>query len=65
MARNLAENIPALRDAGIGIFIGAGAPTFAAPKASLYINTTGSSTSTRMYINTDGATTWTAVTTAA
>lgn len=44
---------------------GAGAPTLTAPKGSLYLNTTGSSTSTRAYINTDGATTWTAITTAA
>jgi hypothetical protein len=44
---------------------GAGAPTHAAPKGSLYINTTGSSTSTRMYVNTDGSTTWTNFTSAA
>ena len=48
-----------------GIYSGAGAPSFAADKGSLYLNTTGSSTSTRAYINTDGATTWTAITTAA
>ena len=48
-----------------GLFSGAGAPSFTAPKGSLYLNTSGSSTSTRAYINTDGATTWTAVTTAA
>ena len=47
------------------IFAGAGAPTFSAPKGSFYLNTTGSSTSTRAYINTDGATTWTNVVTAA
>jgi hypothetical protein len=65
MALNLADYEPALRQLGIGIFAGAGAPTFSAPKGSFYLNTTGSSSSTRMYINTDGATTWTAVTTAA
>lgn len=43
---------------------GSGAPTLTAPKGSFYLNTTGSSTSTRAYINTDGGTTWTAVTTA-
>lgn len=51
--------------AGVGIYFGAGAPTITAPQGSLYLNTTGSSTSTRMYVNTNGSTTWTAVTTAA
>jgi hypothetical protein len=48
-----------------GIFMGAGAPTFAAGKGSLYLRSDGSSTSTRAYINTDGSTTWTNLTTAA
>jgi hypothetical protein len=48
-----------------GLYSGAGAPSFTAAKGSMYLNTTGSSTSTRAYINTDGGTTWTAVTTAA
>ena len=49
-----------------GVYSGAGAPSsLTAAKGSLYLNTTGSSTSTRAYINTDGGTTWTAVTTAA
>lgn len=51
--------------AGIGLYIGSGAPTVTAAKASLYLRTDGSSTSTRLYVNTDGATTWTNVTTAA
>lgn len=55
----------AIGAAGIGIFWGTGAPTASAAKGSLYINTSGSSTSTRLYVNTDGATTWTNVTTAA
>lgn len=50
---------------GVGIYFGAGAPTITAPQGSLYLNTTGSSTSTRAYVNTTGSTTWTAVTTAA
>lgn len=50
---------------GVGIYFGAGAPTITAAQGSLYLNTTGSSTSTRLYVNTTGATTWTAVTTAA
>lgn len=47
------------------VVAGTGAPTFSAKKGTLYLNLTGSSTSTRAFINTDGATTWTAVTTAA
>lgn len=47
------------------ICAGTGAPTFTANKGSLYLNITGSSTSTRLYVNTDGATTWTNITTAA
>lgn len=50
---------------GVSISAGAGVPSFTAAKGSLYLNTTGSSSSTRAYINTDGATTWTAITTAA
>ena len=49
----------------IGISAGTGAPTYKATKGSLYIQTDGSSSSTRMYINTDGNTTWTNFTTAA
>lgn len=44
---------------------GTGAPTFTAPKGSVYSNITGSSASTRLYVNTDGATTWTNFTSAA
>ena len=47
------------------ICAGTGVPTFSAKKGTLYINLTGSSTSTRLYINTDGATTWTNLTSAA
>ncbi len=47
------------------IVAGTGAPTFTAPKGTLYINLTGSTTATRMYINTNGATTWTNFTSAA
>ena len=47
----------------VGIYVGAGAPTFSASKGSLYLNTTGSSTSTRLYVN-NGTTNWIAITTA-
>lgn len=56
---------PAMAANGVGIRAGAGAPTESAPKGTIYVNHTGSSTSTRMYVNTDGASTWTAFTTAA
>lgn len=44
---------------------GSAAPTHSAAKGTLFLNTGGSSVSTRAYINTDGATTWTNITTAA
>jgi len=49
----------------ITIKSGTGAPTYSAPKGSLYSRIDGSSTSTRIYVNTNGSTTWTNVTTAA
>ena len=50
---------------GVGLVQnGAGVPSHSAPKGTLYLNTTGSSTSTRAYINTNGTTGWAAVTTA-
>lgn len=65
MAIDLRNYDAAIMALGIAISAGSGAPTYSAPKGSLYVRTDGSSTSTRMYINTDGATTWTNVTTAA
>ena len=44
---------------------GSAAPTHSAAKGTLFINTGGSSTATRLYVNTDGATTWTNFTSAA
>lgn len=60
-----ASAVPALSfgSAGIGIYWGTGTPTISAVKGSLYIQTDGSSSSTRMFIN-NGTTTWIAVTTA-
>ena len=49
--------------AGMGIYMGSGAPTIAAAKGSLYLRSDGSSTSTRLYVS-DGGTTWIAATTA-
>ena len=51
--------------AGMGIYMGSGAPTIAAAKGSLYLRSDGSGTTDRAYINTNGSTTWTALTTAA
>ncbi len=49
--------------APVTISAGAGVPSFSSTKGSLYINTTGSSSSTRLYVN-NGTTNWVAVTTA-
>lgn len=51
--------------AGLGLYVGTGAPTITAAKGSLYINVTGSSTSTRVYVNTNAGTTWASLTTSA
>lgn len=56
---------PFERATGVNFQGGSGVPTHSASKGTIYINATGSSSSTRAYINTDGATTWTAFTTAA
>ena len=48
---------------GLGLYFGSGAPTISAIKGSLYLNTTGTTTATRLYVN-NGTTTWVAVTTA-
>lgn len=60
-----ASAVPALSfgSAGIGVYWGTGVPTVSAVKGSLYIQTDGSSTSTRLYIN-NGTTNWVAITTA-
>lgn len=49
---------------GAQVLAGAGVPTLNAPQGSLYLNTTGSSVSTRLFVNTNGTNGWTAVTTA-
>ena len=40
------------------ILSGSGAPTGRAAKGTLYVNTTASTTTTRLYINTNGGSTW-------
>lgn len=65
-ARGGANKGITIGDAQTSIITGDGAPTgIAAPKGSVYINRTGTTTTTRLYINTDGSTTWTTFTTAA
>jgi len=51
--------------ANLGFFFGTGAPTFSAAKGSIYVNTTATTTTTRLYINSSGSTTWTTFTAAA
>lgn len=63
---NLQALTPHIQDSGsVQLQVGAGAPDHTAAKGTLYINTSGSSTSTRLYVNTDGGTTWTSFTSAA
>jgi hypothetical protein len=50
--------------AGLGIYISNTTPTFSAAQGSLCINTSGSSTSTRLFVNTNGSTGWTNFTSA-
>jgi hypothetical protein len=50
--------------AGMGIYVGSGAPTVAAAKGSLYLRSDGSGVGDRAYINTNGTTGWAAITTA-
>ena len=47
-----------LAKGGPGIFTGVGAPSFSAPKGSLYSRADGSSPTTRLYINIDGGNGW-------
>ena len=49
---------------GVGIYSGAGVPTFAAPVGSLYLATDGSSSSTRLFSCSVASGTWVAITTA-
>lgn len=52
---------------GVGLFTGTGTPTFSAMNGSIYVDSNGNSTTTRIYVNKSGAgtagTTWTAITT--
>lgn len=48
----------------VGIYSGTGAPSFAAPKGSLYLRVDGSSNATRAYSCSVATGTWVAVTTA-
>lgn len=66
--RNYAGTTTALAAAALvqaNIYAGSGAPSLSAPKGSLYVNTTATTTTTRLYINTNGTTGWTNFTSAA
>lgn len=65
MSIDLKNVNPGFAAISVGFQSGSGAPTHTATKGTIYVNLTGSSSSTRMYVNTDGATTWTSFTTAA
>lgn len=53
-----------LGDGNPGLYFGSGAPTFAAAKGSVYMNTAGSTTNDRLYVCSVASGTWVAVTTA-
>ena len=48
--------------AGLGIYVGSGAPSISAAQGSLYLRTDGTTTNDRLYVR--GASSWIAVTTA-
>lgn len=55
----LSAYIPAFQLAGADIWIANEAPTgLTAPKGTLFLNTSATTTTTRLYVNTDGGTTW-------
>ena len=51
-------DMPTTKTKAGGIYRGDGAPSFKAPKGSLYVNYSATTTITRLYVNTDGSTTW-------
>lgn len=63
LAYDTMTNLPIPAATQPSVVAGTGTPTFSAIKGTLYINLTGSSSSTRMFVN-NGTTTWIAVTTA-
>lgn len=62
-----AASILATSTAALGLYFGTGAPTVSAAQGSLYVNTSASTSSTRLYVNNSSGsgTTWTAFTSAA
>lgn len=66
MAQQANQYINELQQLGINLIAGSGAPTgITAKQGTLYINTTASTSTTRLYINSDGGTTWVTFTTSA
>lgn len=52
-------NVSPLNIGAVGVYVGAGAPSsLTAPQGSIYLNTTASTSTTRLYVNTTGSTTW-------
>lgn len=62
LAYDTMTNVPIPVATQPSLVAGTGAPTFTAPKGTLYTRLDGGA-NTRLYINSDGATTWGAVTT--
>lgn len=65
MAQQANQYLNELQQLGINLIAGSGAPSLTAIKGTIYINTTASTSSTRLYINTDGAATWASFTASA
>ncbi len=65
MAQQFNQYSNEAQELGFNIIAGSGAPSLTAKKGSIYINTTASSTTTRIYVNTNGGTTWAYITTSA
>lgn len=66
MAQQANQYLNELQELGINFVAGAGAPgSLVAKKGTIYINTTATTTTTRLYINTDGGSTWAYITTSA
>lgn len=65
MAQQLNQYLNEMQELGINMIAASGAPSLVAKKGTIYINTTATTTTTRLYINTNGGTTWAFVTTSA
>ncbi len=66
MAQQANQYLNELQELGINFVAQAGAPgSLVAKKGTIYINTSATTTTTRLYINTNGGSTWAYITTSA